>query len=86
MATTRHGRAWAQRDVVAERIDASRALAALRRAQDVGTDVADAQPLVATRLADSGLLYTPPASTGPSLERLRASIPGGESSASAARL
>ena len=76
MATTRHGQDWAQPDVVAERIDVGRALAALRRAQDVGADVAEAQPQIATRLADSGLLYAPAASTAPSLERLRARIRG----------
>jgi len=76
MATTRHGRDWAQPNVVAERIDVGRALAALRRAQDVGADAAEAQPQIATRLADSGLLYAPAASTAPSLERLRARIRG----------
>jgi len=76
MATTRHDRDWAQPNMVAERIDVSRALAALRRAQDVGADVAEAQPQIATRLADSGLLYAPAASTAPSLERLRARIRG----------
>jgi len=76
MATTRHGRDWAQPNMVAERIDVGRALAALRRAQDVGADVAEAQPQIATRLADSGLLYAPAASTAPSLERLRARIRG----------
>jgi len=50
MATTRHGRDWAQPNVGAERIDVSRSLAALRRARDVGADVAEAQPQIATRL------------------------------------
>ncbi len=76
MAATRHGRDWAQPNMVAERIEVSRALAALRRAQDVGADVAETQPQIATRLADSGLLYAPAASTAPSLERLRARIRG----------
>ena len=62
--------------MVAERIDVSRALSALHRAQEVGADVAEAQPQIATRLADSGLLYAPAASTAPSLERLRARIRG----------
>jgi len=76
MAVTRDGRDWAAPAVVAERIDVARALSALRRALDVGRDVAEAQPQLATRLADSGLLYAPAALTAPSLERLRARIRG----------
>ena len=76
MAVTRDGRDWADPHVVGERIDVGRALAALRRAQDVGWDVAEAQPQIATRLADSGLLFAPAALTRPSLERLHARIRG----------
>ena len=76
MAVTRDGRDWADPDVVGKRIDVGRALAALRRAQDVGRDVAEAQPQIATRLADSGLLFAPAALTTPSLERLRARLRG----------
>ena len=53
------------------------ALEALKNlAQDVGRDVAEAQPQIAGRLADSGLLFAPAALTRPSLERLRARIRG----------
>ncbi len=76
MAVTRDGRDWAAPAVVAERIDVARALSALRRALDVGRDVAEAQPQLTTRLVDSGLLYAPAALTAPSLERLRARIRG----------
>ena len=76
MAVTRDGRDWAAPAVVAERIDVTRALGALRRALDVGREVAEAQPQLTTRLADSGLLYAPAALTAPSLERLQARIRG----------
>ncbi len=76
MAVTRDGRDWAAPAVVAERIDVTRALGALRRALDVGRDVAEAQPQLTTRLVDSGLLYAPAALTAPSLERLQARIRG----------
>ncbi len=76
MAVTRDGRDWAAPAVVAERIDVARALSALRRALDVGRDVAEAQPQLTTRLVDLGLLYAPAALTAPSLERLRARIRG----------
>jgi len=76
MAVTRDGRDWAAPAVVAERIDVTRALGAFRRALDVGSDVAEAQPQLTTRLADSGLLYAPAALTAPSLERLQARIRG----------
>ncbi len=76
MAVDRDGRDWAAPAVVAERIDVARALSALRRALDVGRDVAEAQPQLTTRLVDSGLLYAPAALTASSLERLRARIRG----------
>jgi len=76
MGVTRDGRDWAAPAVVAERIDVARALSALRRALDVGRDVAEAQPHVTTRLADSGLLYVAAALAAPSLEHLRARIRG----------
>ncbi len=76
MAVSRDGRDWATPAVVGERVDVARALSALRRALDVGRDVAEAQPQLTTRLVDSGLLYAPAALTAPSLERLRARIRG----------
>jgi len=76
MAVSRDGRNWATPAVVGERVDVARALGTLRRALDVGRDVAEAQPQLATRLVDSGLLYAPAALTAPSLERLRARIRG----------
>jgi hypothetical protein len=76
MAVTRDGRDWAAPAVAAERVDVARALGALRRALDVGREVAEAQPQQTTRLADSGLLYAPAALTAPTLERLHARIRG----------
>jgi len=76
MAVTRDGREWAAPALVGERIGVALALGAVRRALDVGRDVAEAQPQLTTRLADSGLLYAPAALTAPSLERLRARIRG----------
>jgi len=76
MAVTRDGRNWASPAVVAERIDVARALGAVRRALDVGREVAEEQPQLTTRLADSGLLYAPAALTAPSLERLHARVRG----------
>jgi hypothetical protein len=55
MASTRDGADWADRAVVARRMDVGRTLAALRRAPDVGRQLAEAQPQMATRLAASGL-------------------------------
>ncbi len=76
MAVTRDGRDWAAPAVVGERVDVARAMSAVRRALDVGRDVAGAQPHVTTRLVDSGLLYLPAALAAPSLGRLRARIRG----------
>ncbi len=76
MAVTRDGRDWASPAVVTERIDVARALGAVRRALDVGREVAEEQPQLTTRLADSGLLYAPAALTAPSLERLHARVRG----------
>jgi len=76
MAVTRDGRDWAAPALVGERIDLARALGAVRRALDVGREVAEAEPQLTTRLADSGLLYAPAALTAPSLERLQARIRG----------
>ncbi len=76
MAVTRDSQDWATPGLVAERVEVARAMSAVRRALDVGRDVAEAQPHVTTRLADSGLLYVAAALAAPSLEHLRARIRG----------
>ncbi len=75
-AVTRDGTDWAQPAEVAERVDLARALAAVRRSQDVGHDVADTLASLPGRLAESGMLFAPARLLTPTLERLRARLRG----------
>ncbi len=76
MAVTRQGRDWADPDVVAQRVELPRALAAVRRVTDVASDVADRQLGLPERLANSRLMFAPAALLTPSLERLHARLHG----------
>ncbi len=75
-AVTRDGYDWAQPALVDARVDVARALAALRRSQDVGHDVAEALAGLPGRLAESGMLFAPARMLAPTLERLRARLRG----------
>ena len=58
------------------RVDLARALAVVRRSQDVGHDVTDAMASLPARLAESGMLFAPARLLTPTLERLRARLRG----------
>ena len=77
MDITRDGNSWATPQTVAARVDLHRALGAVRRAHDVGREVAEHQPQVLQALVESGLLFVPAPSVSSTVERLKVRGRGG---------
>ena len=71
MDITRDGNSWATTQTVAARVDLHRALGAVRRAHDVGTEAAEHQPQVLQALVHSGVLFVPARSVSTTVERLK---------------
>ncbi len=70
IAVTRQGNGWATPEVVACRVDVARALAVVRRGQDVAYDVGITAHDIPQTLATAGLLYVPKRLLTPSVANL----------------